>query len=47
MVKSSKLLAKLEPQDLYLILRDRRLYLFGHVENSSFAARTACDIQVD
>ena len=44
-VRSSELLAKLE--DLDLILRERRLRWFGHVERSSGAVRTACDIQVD
>ena len=44
-VRSSKLLAKLE--DLDLILRERRLRWFGHVELSSGAIRTACDIQID
>ena len=44
-VRSSKLLAKLE--DLDLILRERRLRWFGHVERSSGAIRTACDIQIE
>ena len=44
-VRSSELLAKLE--DLNLILRERRLRWFGHVERSSGAIRTACDIQID
>ena len=44
MVRSSKLLAKLE--DFNLILRERKLRLFGHVERSSGAVRTACDIQI-
>ena len=44
-VRSSKLLANLE--DLDLILRERRLHWFGHVEHSSGAVRTACDIQID
>ena len=44
-VRSSILLAKLE--DLDLILRERRLRWFGHVEHSSGAIRTACDIQAD
>ena len=44
-VRSSKLLAKFE--DLDLILRERRLRWFGHVELSNGAVRTACDIQVD
>ena len=46
-VRSSKLLAKLELEDLDLILRERRLRWFGHVERSSGAFRTACDIQID
>ena len=43
-VRSSKLLAKLELEDLDLILRERRLHWFGHVEGSSGAA---CDIKID
>ena len=46
-VRSSELLAKLEVEDLDLILRERRLSWFGHVEHSSGAVRTACDIQID
>ena len=46
-VGSSKLLAKLELEDLDLILRERRLRWFGHVERSSGAVRTTCDIQID
>ena len=46
-VRSSELLAKLELEDLDLILRERRLRWFGHVERSSGAIRTACDIQID
>ena len=45
-VRSSLLLAKLELEDLNLILRERRLHWFGHVERSSGAIRTACDIQI-
>ena len=44
-VRSSELLAKLE--DLDLILRERRLRWFGHVECSSGAMRTACEIQIE
>ena len=40
-----RLLAKLE--DLDLTLGERRLRWFGHVERSSVAVRTACDIQID
>ena len=47
MVRSSELLTKLELEDLYLILRERRLRWFGHVERSSGAVRTACDIQIE
>ena len=47
MVRLSELLAKLELEDLNLILRERRLCWFGHVERSSGAVRTACDIQID
>ena len=46
MERLSELLAKLELEDLYLILRERKLGLFGHVERSSGAVRTACDIQI-
>ena len=46
-VRSGELLAKLELEDLDLILRERRLRWFGHVERSSGAIRTACDIQID
>ena len=46
-VRSSELLAKLELEDLNLILRERRLRWFGHVEPSSGAVRTACDIQIE
>ena len=46
-VRSSELLAKLELEDLNLILRERRLRWFGHVECSSGAVRTACDIEID
>ena len=46
-IRSGQLLAKLELEDLDLILRVRRLHWFGHVERSSGAIRTACDIQID
>ena len=46
-VRSSELLAKLELEDLDLILRERRLHWFGHMERSSGAVRTAFDIQID
>ena len=46
-VRSSELLAKLQLEDLNLILRERRLRWFGHMERSSGAIRTACDIQIE
>ena len=47
MVRSSELLAKLELEDLDLILRERWLHWFGNVERFSGAIRTAFDIQID
>ena len=47
MVSSSELPARLELEDLNLILRERRLPWFGHVERSSGAFRTAYDLQID
>ena len=44
-VRSSELLSKLELEDL--ILREKRLRWFGHVECSGGAIRTACDIQIN
>ena len=46
-VRSREKLAKLQLEDLDLILRERRLCWFGHVECSSGAIRTACDIQIE
>ena len=46
-VRSSELLAKLQLEDLDLILRERRLNWFGHVERSSGAIRTAYYMQID
>ena len=46
-VRSSELLAKLQLEDLNLILRERRLRWFGHEERSSGAIRTAYDMQID
>ena len=45
--KSNELPARLKLEDLNLILRERRLCWFGHVECSSGAVRTACYIQID
>ena len=46
-VRSSELLAKLQLEDLHLILKERRLPWFGHVEPSCGADRIAYDIQID
>ena len=46
-VRSSELMAKLDLENLDLILRERRLLFFGHVLRSSDAVRTACGLQVD
>ena len=46
-VRTSELLAKLELENLNLILRERRLRWFGYVECSSGAVRTAYNIQID
>ena len=46
-VRSSELLAKLQLEDLNLILRKRRLRWFGHVGRSCGAIRTAYDMQID
>ena len=46
-VRSSDLLAKLELEDLDLILKERRLRWFGHVEHFSVVITAACDKQID
>ena len=46
-VRSSELLAKLQLEDLDLILRERRLRWFGHVAHSSGTIRTAYDMKID
>ena len=46
-IRSNKLLTKLEIDDLDIIPREKRLRWFGHVECSSGAIKTACDIQID
>ena len=46
-VRSSELLEKLELEDFNLILRERRLRWFGHVERLSGAIRIAYDMQID
>ena len=45
--RSNELLARLGTEDLDLILKERRLRWYGHVERSNGAVKTAFDIQVD
>ena len=45
--RSNELLVRLGIEDLDLILKERRLWWYGHVERSSGAIKTAFDIQVD
>ena len=45
--RSNELLARLGIEDLDLILKERRLRWYGHVERSNSAVKTAFDIQVD
>ena len=44
---SNELLAQLGTKDLDLILKERRLCWYGHVEHSNGAVKTAFDILVD
>ena len=46
-IRSTELLARLGIEDLDLILKERRLRWYGHVERSNGAVKTAFDIQVD
>ena len=46
-IRSTELLARLGIEDLDLILKERRLCWYGHVEFSNSAVKTAFDIQVD
>ena len=46
-VRPSELLAKLELEDLDLILREKMLRWFGLEERSSGAVRTACGIKIE
>ena len=45
--RSSELLARLGIEDLDLILKERRLHWYGHVEHSNGAVKTAFHIQVE
>ena len=46
-IRSTELLAWLGIEDLDLILKERRLRWYGHVERSNGAVKTAFDIQVN
>ena len=46
-IRSNELLARLGIEDLDLILKERRLRWYGHVECSNGAVKTAFHIQVD
>ena len=46
-IRSTELLAQLGIEDLDLILKERRLRWYGHVERSNSAVKTAFDIQVN
>ena len=45
--RSNELLVRLGIEDLDLILKERRLRWYGHMEHSNGAVKTAFDIQVD
>ena len=45
-IRSTELLARLGIEDLDLILKDKRLRWYGHVERSNCAVKTAFDIQI-
>ena len=46
-IRSTELLARLGIEDLDLILKERRLRWYRHVERSNGAVKTAFDIQVN
>ena len=46
-VRSKELLAQLEINDPDVILREKRLCRFGHIERSSGAIKTVCDMQIE
>ena len=46
-IRSIELFARLGIEDLDLILKERRLRWYGHVERSNSAVKTAFDIQVN
>ena len=46
-VKLNELLARLETDELDVILKEKRRRWFGHVEISSRAIKTVCGMQID
>ena len=46
-VRSNKLLARLEIDDLDVILREKSLRWFGHIGRSSGAIKTVCNMQIE
>ena len=46
-IRSTEQLARLAIEDLDLILKERRLPWYGHVERSNTAIKTAFDIQIN
>ena len=46
-VRLNELLAQLEINNLDVILREKQLRWFGHVERSSGAIKTVCDMQIE
>ena len=46
-IRSIELIARLGIEDLDIILKERRLRWYGHVERSNGAVKTAFDIQVN
>ena len=46
-VRSNELLARLEIDDLNIILREKRLCWFGHIERSSGAIKAVWDMQIE
>ena len=45
-IRSTELLGRLGIEDLGLILKQRRLHWYGHMERFNSAVKTACDIQI-
>ena len=46
-VRSNKMLAQLEMDYLDVVLREKRLRWFGHVERFNGALKTVCNMQIE